>query len=51
MKSSETVCLTVGLSRTMYKDLIVSLLLKKYVNMFERMEIADYIYEGVVVMS
>ena len=32
----------------MYKALIVSLLLKKTFNMFERMEIYESIYEGVV---
>ena len=32
----------------MYKALIVSLLLLKFVNMFEGMEITESIYEGVV---
>ena len=32
----------------MFKYFIVNILLKKYVNMFEHTEIAEYIYEGVV---
>ena len=32
----------------MFKDFIVNILLKIAVNMFERMEIAEYIYKVVV---
>ena len=38
----------VGVSRRMCRGFIVNLFLKESVNMFERMEIAETIYEVVV---
>ena len=44
----KSVCQSVIATRRMFNDLIVNTLLLKSVNMVERIEIAESIYEGVV---
>ena len=51
MKFCLTACQTSVAAKNMFKGLIVNPLLIKSINMFERMEILEYIYEGVVELS